>query len=288
MVIWGVGLLSAIALSLSSSALLHSRSASNDVLAVQLREAANAGVAIAIAKLKAGHLKGPGMHEFQCRFEGAYNLVVRVEDEAGKIDLNFASTGLLERIFTGAGLSAGAAKSLAQDIADFRDGDNAFRRGKTHEDRYYRSLDLVHGPKNAPLSNVVELEQVPGMTVRLQKGPLTRYEALKRHFTVHSKRSGLDPRVADPELLRLIGGTGIGTPPQYTVRSSRQYFAIIVRSAHGGRGRFSRKAVVDIRPATGQSHKILAWGPGPKDSARPVASGPGVPILDLRDCRDVI
>jgi general secretion pathway protein K len=82
---------------------------------------------------------------------------VRVESEAGKVDLNAAEEPMLRGLPTALGIDEDAAAALADTILDWRD-DNQLRRDGGAEDREYGGADRgTSGAADRPFANPAEL-----------------------------------------------------------------------------------------------------------------------------------
>jgi general secretion pathway protein K len=185
---------------------------------------------------------------------------IRVQDEAGKIDLNQASDELLLSLFRAAGLGPDEAVSLVDAVADFRDRDSD-RRPAGAEDADYAKADLPYGAKNAPFEAVDELLQVYGMSREL-------YERVAPYVTVYSGSEQVDPATAQPVLLRVLPDV---TPQQIgEILSARQSGAMIALSRPDtvtvtseastvSGGTFIREAVLQRTDGSAQPFQILAW-----------------------------
>lgn len=102
-------------------------------------------------------------------------------DEERKININYASMSILERLFKAAlGMDEIQAQELAASIIDWRDNDSelSIPLGSA-EDSYYRGLRYSYEAKDAPFEVLDELLLVKGMT------PET-FEKVKDYLTVHS------------------------------------------------------------------------------------------------------
>ncbi|RMD62072.1 MAG: general secretion pathway protein GspK, partial [Alphaproteobacteria bacterium] len=84
---------------------------------------------------------------------------IALSDEGGKIDLNFASSDLLRRLFLAAGEDEARAAALADAVVDFRDP-NDLRHLNGAEDFDYRAAGMAYGAKDGPFDAVEELRQV--------------------------------------------------------------------------------------------------------------------------------
>lgn len=134
---------------------------------------------------------------YRWRFGGG-EILISIQDEAGKIDLNKASDQLLEGLFLSVGTEAGMAKKLVQAIRDFADEDQ-LKNADGAEDDDYRAVELMDGAKDAPFDTVPELQQVLGMNLDL-------YERVAPVLTVYSGRRSIDPKTAPREALLALPG----------------------------------------------------------------------------------
>jgi len=123
---------------------------------------------------------------------------VRIEDEAGRIDLNIARAELLHSLIQSVGVDNADSIRLLQAILDWRDRDPLTREAGA-EDKEYRAAGLDYGAKDGPFNTLRELHLVLGMTDEI-------YQALLPAVTVYSHQPGLNPQVAQrPALLALPG-----------------------------------------------------------------------------------
>jgi type II secretory pathway component PulK len=142
-------------------------------------------------------------------------------------------------LFGSLGIEKDKAQSLADAIADFRDGDN-LRRLRGAEAADYRDAGLAWGPKNAPFQAVEELQQVFGVTPEL-------YRRVIPYLSIFSVTEVQDfagwPRRA------------------YSIRAE-------VEGPHGAS--FVREAIVQVNDA--DPALILDWRQGaPQDSDSPLS-----------------
>jgi general secretion pathway protein K len=191
--------------------------------------------------------------------DGAIRLDVRVNDSAGLVDVNYASTDVLQVLITGLGVPESEAGETATAIANFR-SPTAFVGQPAG--RPYR-------PKNAPLERVDELDQVLGIST----GLLNRLRPL---ITVHSRSNAIDPSVAPVDLLRALrrdpagGGAGSFDPATASsqigrsanTRASRNrlpLFVIRVSATAANQSVFVREAVVELTRSAASGFIIRDW-----------------------------
>lgn len=197
-VLWTVALLALIAASFGSNVRTHgsaTRSAAELEAAYAL---ADAGIALAILELL-GPQPTPSWRRDgtprRVAFAGE-SVLVSIQDEAGKIDLNTADDVFLLGLFRSAGLGASRAEALLDAILDWRDRDG-LRRVHGAEVHDYRAAGHDYGPRNAAFESVDEVRLVLGMTPTL-------FARLEPSLTVHSMRRAVDPVTAPPDLLRSL------------------------------------------------------------------------------------
>ena len=205
------------------------------------RTLADAGIAIAAARLLAEE-KPPSA--LTARLDGV-EIAIVIEDEAGKIDVNEAPPALLAAAFRAAGLEPSDAARLADAAADWRDRDDE-RRLQGAEAADYRE-GARQPPRNRPFRSLDELRGVKGFPPRI-------LPALRRYATAHSQLRGIDPREAAPELLRLIHGE------QAYMRSHRIAYRVLSEAMLPSGARFRRDAVLWLTPGEAEPFARLAWG----------------------------
>jgi general secretion pathway protein K len=130
------------------------------------------------------------------RFAG-FDGRVRVQDEAGRIDVNQATQILLARVFATSGAGA-EADSLAERVLDWREA-GAARRLHGAKASDYQAAGYAYGPRGGKFLSVDEVRLVMGMTpgVFAVAAPL---------LTVASQNAYPDQAVAPDAVLRLLDG----------------------------------------------------------------------------------
>jgi general secretion pathway protein K len=279
-VLWGLVILTFVAAALGRSVAGYVKVTANAVGAAQAEALADAGVSIAIVditarRIAAGHrarfpLDGtPGA----CALGEAGRVVIAVEDDGGKVDLNGASEALLRALFEAAGVAPGEAEGLAARLADYRDSDEAPRLGGA-ERTDYEASGLPYGPRNAPLLALDELALVAGM-------PAAVSERVRGLATVSGGHAGIDPAVAPLPLLRALadgaGGLAPGAriaaadrgprrdmrvPADIAQRSARRAFTITVAARTAEGATFVREARVDFPSPRPGLQRLTGWRRG--------------------------
>lgn len=139
----------------------------------------------------------PDGRAYELEFEQA-QLVIRVTDESGLIDLNAADTLTLSNLLVANGLDQGQADAIADAILDWRDTDDLLSPNGA-EDPDYKAAGYDYGAKDAPFDTVSELQQVMGVTAEL-------YERLAPAFTIYSGQPTPNVAFAPFEVLRAFIG----------------------------------------------------------------------------------
>ena len=142
---------------------------------------------------------------------GAYR--VEIQDEAGKINLNFVTEDQLRALFAAIGIPKENADVITDSIMDWRDVDKAHRINGA-EDDYYEQLPHPYKAKNGRIETVEELLLVRGVTSEYyygqwekgQDGSRRYLYGLSRCFTVYSNSNRININYAPPEVLMSVPG----------------------------------------------------------------------------------
>ena len=192
---------------------------------------------------------------------GSAVVAIRLEDEAGKVNLNTAPETLLRALLIQIGENPALAASLAASIVDWHSAGKQPRPlgAKTPQ---YAAAGRHYGPPGTDFLSVDELGLVLGMTPAL----LAR---LRPHVTVHSDTDP-DASTSDPVVAAALGVNPRALPASaggLTVAS------VIAEAKNAGGGRFAERVVARISARTPRHpYQILArerLAPGP-----PAAAGP--------------
>jgi general secretion pathway protein K len=130
-----------------------------------------------------------------CAFEGAA-VIIAIEDEAGKVDLNAAPAKLLKAMLTGLGAAPSQADYVANAIVAFRSNATGDIAQINPE---YADSGRPYGPKHASFQTIFELDQVVGVDAAL-------FRQLLPFVTVHSRHPGVDSQNAPPALFAALTG----------------------------------------------------------------------------------
>ncbi|HZH44611.1 MAG TPA: type II secretion system minor pseudopilin GspK [Lysobacter sp.] len=126
---------------------------------------------------------------------------VRITDENGRVDLNYADHALLTALLRALGVEATEAARLAGALVDWRDPDPLTQPAGGAEDGDYSAAGLPYGAKDAEFESTGELLQVLGFTPQL-------VARLEPHVTVYSGRERPDPAFATAPVLDALGLDG--------------------------------------------------------------------------------
>jgi len=201
-VLWAISILALISAVFTTTTRTEINRTRNLVENAKAEGLADAGIYRAItALLEADPSRRPLLDgtAYRWRFDGV-EIVVSIQSEAGKIDLNTASDQLLKGLFVSVGVETDRARALVDSIRDFADQDD-LRRALGTEDADYRGAGLPDGAKDGKFDSVAELQQVLGITTEL-------YENVAPVLTVYSGGRSIDPSTAPvAALLALPGAT---------------------------------------------------------------------------------
>ncbi len=203
---------------------------------------------------------------------GAGTVLISIQDEAGKIDLNAATEDLLQQLFAAVGLAEAEAATLVDRLIDYRDTDQD-RRPSGAEDSDYQSYDLGYGAKDRPFERADELRRVLGVTQEI-------YTVVAPLVTVHSGQRGIDPDVAPADVLAVLGAASVtadisgaaepatgsaavraarGEVRPNTSASRQRAFTIRTEARTVGGGVFVRQAIVELTGDRNQPITVRQW-----------------------------
>ena len=235
MVIWGLGLIALMCITVAASARWRLAAAANLAGAAQAAHLAEAAQTIAIGELSADGTGAPvsrftldGTPVFCSLPQGAVAAIL-AEDEGGKADLNGAPPRLLEAMLTGFGVEGNEAGAIAKAIVEFRTVDEPPLASRS------RTTSAGIAPKHGLFQTIFELDQVAGI-----EPSLTR--ELYPFVTVSSARAGLDPTLAPPALFAALSGAPlsevhalIAAPYPNTLRRTDARFPLpFIQGSPGG------------------------------------------------------
>jgi general secretion pathway protein K len=195
-----------------------------------------------------------GSHEIRL---GEGVVVIRIEDESGRIDLNRADLATLESMLVSTGLPTDEAQHLAAAIADYRDPDDIKTPGGA-EAFDYEAAGLRHGPKNGPFDSPEEVMQVLGMTPAILR-------AILPLITVHSPSGEVNRQAASPAVRRALPKTEFGSAnqpnpdPEGPAISIATVVRVTAEATTRNGGHFIREAILQRSTIPTQPFTILSW-----------------------------
>lgn len=197
-VLWGLGLLTAISVSLLWTGNMSYRLAHNGWEVATVTATVEAAMNRAVLALFDPQV------ERRWRTDGvAQNFVfngirmkVSIQDELGRIDLNQAQPTVLIALLQSAGLDPQSAMSLVDKILDWRES-TPFKHLNGAKEAEYRAAGSAYRPRNGPFQSVDELLLVMDMTPAL-------FQRIEPALTVYSGRQFVDPQVAPRDVLAVL------------------------------------------------------------------------------------
>jgi hypothetical protein len=166
--------------------------------------AADAGVAIALARLGSDDLSGAwplDARPHYVTFDG-WKLDIRIFDERGKVPLNLLDEDQTTRLLERAGLSGHALEVARDSMLDWIDEDEDPRANGAEAD-YYQRLGIR--PRNGYLRAVGELRRVRGFDARI-------VERIAPIATVDFGSGAFDTRFAQPGAIAVMLAGGDASP----------------------------------------------------------------------------
>ncbi|WP_435103495.1 general secretion pathway protein GspK [Arhodomonas sp. AD133] len=215
-VLWVLTLLAVIAGSLTLTVRREVNAVRNNVDLARGRALAEAGIRYTFLQLKhpsadARWRPNGQWHRFRL---GGVTVHARARQVSGRIDLNRAPPELLEGLLRAVGVQdESRRKTLAANIQDWRDDNNATRPGGTGE----RSTGAGDpGPYDRDFLDIAELQRVPGITPEL-------YRRLAPNLTVFNGTPVITPWGANPTTLLALPGANQAMVDSYLKRVDRAY-----------------------------------------------------------------
>jgi general secretion pathway protein K len=231
-VLWTVGFLALLESQIIAAGRSHTQLADNLKQEAVLEAAADGAVANVV--FLTGAAKDPRfladgiVHELHV---GSTTVLVRIENESDRINLNTASGLLLRALMIDLDAAPSVADRLAAAILDWRTSGAAARRGGTKAGDY-RAAGLFYSPPGTPFQSVAELADVLGMTPDL-------FARMAPHLTVLTDG---DPDLSthDPVVARaLVDAAGVADDVGGTLQLADQLLRIHVTAVGKGAARYS-------------------------------------------------
>jgi general secretion pathway protein K len=185
---------------------------------------------------------------------GNSRVMVKLEDEAGRVNPSLASPALLEALLRTTGSDPESARRLAAAIGEWV-GSAPTARPKNELLANYRAAGLDYGPPGEPLETLDELGRVLGMTPAV-------LAAIRPHLTLFGpeepNRASADPVVATA-LAEIAQGASVPISPN---QAPPDLFIVRITAAAFGPGnaRVTRSAIVRVGAMLPGGYAVLTWG----------------------------
>jgi general secretion pathway protein K len=284
LVVWVLAILAVLAAGFAASTRSETRLARNLVESARARALAEAGVSRGLAALldpdPRQQWRADGTPR-ELSFAGG-TIRVRIEDEAGKIDLNRGPLEVLSALCAELGVDGGACVALADGIASRR---RMMAPPPSLPPRAGRlELGLARGSgvgtmrelQAAAFGTIDELRLLPGVD-------LASVERLRPYLTVYSQGTHIDPSVAPREVLLAIPGVDprevetllaaratlagqslVALPPltgveRFAADSQLRAATIVAQAATATGASFTRRAVIALTGLPLRPAQTLEW-----------------------------
>lgn len=177
-VLWLVSLLTVLATSMLAITRSNARMSSRSAQFIEAATVADSAIRLTLARSSSLSIDGFSTTQRVELFDRTID--VRIEHEAGRVDLNATEAPLLTAVFVAGGIDAQQAETFAARIIDWRDADDERTVGGA-ERSDYELAKIGYEPRNGPFESVGELQQVSGLN---ELSP-----SILDAFTVYSTRS---------------------------------------------------------------------------------------------------
>jgi general secretion pathway protein K len=231
-VLWTVGFLALLGTQILAAGRSDTQLADNLRQEAVLEAAADGAVADAMFAITA--MRDPGIQPNgitrQVRV-GQTPVLIRVENESDRVNLNTASGALLRALITEVGGSPALANRISAAVLDWRTS-GVDPRPNGAKDPEYRAAGRAYGPPAAPFQSVGELADVLGMTPDL-------FARLEPHLTVLTDGDP-DLSTRDPVVARaLTDAAGVADVTEALPPTSDQVLRISATAVGSGSARYS-------------------------------------------------
>jgi general secretion pathway protein K len=245
-VIWTLGLITLLGMAVIVGARYRTKVTSSYASMLAAATAAESAINLAIASA----LTRPGEQSVEfplrCRMPGGERVIVTIEEETGKVDLNTATAAILARFFTALSRDQSVGARLAARVAEFRDRRSDQSKG--------RNAPPASGVPEPRFTTIMQLDQVDGIPPQIFR------EAL-RFVTVRSGRPEPDGDAASLALRKLLNleqkqpapTRGLPIGGNVTIRAD-------VTAPDGAR--FIREALVSLASDNGRPFVVREWRRG--------------------------
>jgi len=232
LVLWMLVLLTVMAGGYSATMRTETILTAHQLQSARARAMAQAGIWLAVNELLKPQL------ERSWQSDGSLNTVdfnngsieIKIQDETGKIDLNTARVELLHGLIKSVEVEDALGIELLHAILDWRDKDDLVRTAGAEDDDY-KAAGLEYGAKDGLFNSVDELRLILGMTEEI-------FRKMEPALTIHSHQAGINPSVAQREVLLAIPGVYPETIEDFLLERSETSLATNSPSLAGTDKRF--------------------------------------------------
>lgn len=261
-VLWVLALLTVVVVTFSGEARTDLQIARNQNEAAQARAIADAGVTLAILGLfdPAPATRWTADGKDHALAYGGGTIRVSVQDEAGKIDLNYAPAAMLAGLFQTQG---------SEDVDGLTSAVIAWRNGAGAVAQNARP---ANGAPSQPFLAIDELRLVPGMTRAI-------YDRVAPFVTVYSSDARINPLTAPAEVLKSLPGATAqqvddylaeraqpGSSPGllpgagiFTTGGALRVFTVTSQGRTANGVAFTREAVAVLTGVPEAPYRFLSW-----------------------------
>lgn len=196
--------------------------------------------------------------------------IVRIQDEDGRIDANFATRELLESLLVSVGVRSHDSAIFSDRIISAREPYSSRATLSDSDNFDGTDVDSPEHQRQVAFTDVAQLQSM----LELEE---ETYQRLREAMTVFSGRSGFDPSRAPKESLLALPGASYewvsdylesrnenASPPvlpeasrAFARRSRSKIFLIRVRGETKTGSKATREVVVDIRPQNNLSYRLI-------------------------------
>ncbi len=271
LVLWLLTLLTILAAGYSHSMRTETQLTIHGVELAKARAIAEAGLWLAVADLFKPQLQRQWLTDgtlYQLDFSES-QIHLRIQDEAGRIDLNTAGHALLLGLLEKATQPGDDVAFIFNAILDWRDPDK-LRRDPGAEDSDYEHVG--YGAKDALFNSIEELRLVAGMTNEV-------YTNIYPALTIHSLQPGIHAMVAPREVLLALPGSDVELVDAFVLARrntdevaappagmDRRYFSgvggvtfTITSEGMAGRSKLKLDMVITLNKNARPPYSVLSW-----------------------------
>ena len=256
--LWTLGLITVLATALITGARYRAKYASTALATTRATLAADNAITLGLKLV----LSEPSTALFplRCRMPDAADVIISVDDEAGKVDLNTADRELLVRLFAGLARDAKVGQRIADSLVRRRPGAPGQATPQS----------LSSAPNNSGSSVLVSAMQLD----QAAEMPPDLFRAALPFITVRSGRPAPQIAAASLKLRRLLNLTEQPNAPASPVAAGgKSAFTIRADAATTDGARFIREALVSFTGDTAHPFIIHEWRHGDvDDGSEPVHS----------------